>query len=130
MVPGGSSNALLAPSSMYVVGQKLLPDGLFTGNMTIGSLTATGTSTLSGGAPISISDGAPGAPSRMILADDNTLWIGMTKCTNGERYATQQPYGCLTMFNTINSTVAMLEPYLGGAAGGAAGGGRRGGGGA
>lgn len=112
-IPGGSSNALLANSTMYVVGQQLLGDGLFTGNLTMVSLTGTGTSTISAGAPISISDGAPGARSRIILADDNTLWIGMTKCNNGERYATGQPYGCLTMFNTSNNTVTMLEPYLG-----------------
>ena len=112
-IPGGSSNALLSNTSLYVAGQKLLPDGLFTGNLTIVSLTGTGTSTLSAGTPISISDGAPGAPSRMIMADDNTLWIGMTKCTNGERYATGQPYGCLTMFNTSNNSVTLLEPYLG-----------------
>jgi hypothetical protein len=49
----------------------------------------------------------------MILADDNTLWIGMTKCTNGVRAATGQPYGCLTMYNTSNNTVTLLESYLG-----------------
>ncbi len=49
----------------------------------------------------------------MILADDNTLWIGMTKCTNGERYAKGLPYGCLTMFNTSTGTVTLLEPYQG-----------------
>ena len=36
----------------------------------------------------------------MILADNDTLWIGMTKCTDGERYNNGQPYGCLTMYNT------------------------------
>ncbi len=41
----------------------------------------------------------------------------MTKCTNGERYAKGQPYGCLTMFNTSTDTVTMLEPYLGDATG-------------
>ena len=49
----------------------------------------------------------------MILADDNTLWIGMTKCNNGERIKTGQAYGCLTMFNTSNNSVTMLEPYQG-----------------
>jgi hypothetical protein len=98
---------------MYVAGQKLMPDGLFTGNLTIVSLAGTGTSTLTADNPISISDGAPGALSRMLLADDNTLWIGMTKCSNGERFATGQPYGCLTMFNTSTNSVTMLEPYLG-----------------
>jgi hypothetical protein len=53
----------------------------------------------------------------MIEADNNTLWIGMTKCNNGVRAATGQPYGCLTMFNTSNDTVTMLEPYLGDATG-------------
>jgi hypothetical protein len=76
-------------------------------------LAGTPTSTMSAAAPISVSDGAPGAMSRMIMADDNTLWIGMTKCTNGERYATGQAYGCLTMFNTSTNSVTMLEPYLG-----------------
>ena len=110
---GGASNALVTTSGMYVAGQQLLPDGLFTGNLTLVNLTGTGASTISAGNPISISDGAAGARSRMLLADDNTLWIGMTKCTNGERYATGQPYGCLTMFNTHTNTVTMLEPYLG-----------------
>jgi hypothetical protein len=107
-IPGGASNALVTTSTMYVVGQALQPDGLFTGNLTVVNL-ATNTA----GSPVSISDGAPGAPSRMIMADDDTLWIGMTKCTNGERYAKGLPYGCLTMFNTSSNTVTLLEPYQG-----------------
>jgi hypothetical protein len=67
-------------------------------------------------APIPISDGAPGALSRMILADDNTLWIGMTKCANGVRSATGLPYGCLTMVNT-STNAATLLPYVGDATG-------------
>ena len=111
-IPGGASNALVTSSTMYVVGQQLQPDGLFTGFLTVvnlGSFTA--------GSPVSISDGAAGAPSRMILADDNTLWIGMTKCTNGERFAKGLPYGCLTMYNTSTNSVTMLEPYQGDATG-------------
>jgi hypothetical protein len=112
-IPGGSSNALVSSTTMYVAGQQLQPDGLFSGNLTIVSLAATASSTLSASGPVSISDGAPGAPSRMLLADDNTLWIGMTKCNNGERFAKGLPYGCLTMFNTNSNSVTMLEPYLG-----------------
>jgi hypothetical protein len=67
-------------------------------------------------AQVSISDGAPGAMSRMILADDNTLWIGMTKCTDGERASNGQPYGCLTMVNT-STNAATLLPYNGDATG-------------
>ncbi len=107
-IPGGSSNALVAVNTMYVVGQQLQTDGLFSGNLTLVNLS-NGTA----GSPISISDGAPGAVSRMLLADDNTLWIGMTKCTNGERYAKGLPYGCLTMFNTSSNSVTLLEPFLG-----------------
>jgi hypothetical protein len=67
--------------------------------------------------PVSISDGMPGAVSRMIQADDNTLWIGMTKCNDGERFYNNQAYGCLTMFNTSTNTVTLLEPYIGDATG-------------
>ncbi len=112
-IPGGASNALVASSTMYVVGQQLLPDGLFAGNLTVVNLAGTASSTATASNPVSISDGAAGAPSRMLLADDNTLWIGMTKCTNGERYATGKTYGCLTMFNTSTNSVTMIEPYLG-----------------
>jgi hypothetical protein len=112
-IPGGSSNALVSTSTMYVVGQQPQSDGLFSGNLTVVNLAASSSSTISAGGPISISDGEPGGPSRMILADDNTLWVGMTKCNAGQRFNTGQPYGCLTMFNTTNNTVTLLEPFLG-----------------
>jgi hypothetical protein len=107
-VPGGASNALIDVSTMYVAGQQPQPDGLFAGNLTVVDLNSN-----TAGSPTSVSDGAPGAVSRLIKADDNTLWIGMTKCTNGERYAKGLPYGCLTMYNTSSKSVTMLEPYLG-----------------
>ncbi len=111
-VPGGASNALLTGSTMYVVGQQLMPDGLFTGNLTVLNLA---NNTVGSSTPIS--DGTPGGPSRLALADDNTLWIAMTKCNNGERFNTGQTYGCLTMYNTSTNSVTMLEPYLGDATG-------------
>jgi hypothetical protein len=114
-IPGGASNALVDTSTLSVVGQQpqqIQGQTLFAGNLTVVNLA-----TNQAGSPISISDGAPGAVSRMLLADDNTLWIGMTKCTNGVRYATGQPYGCLTMFNTATNAVTMLEPYIGDATG-------------
>jgi hypothetical protein len=111
-VPGGASNALLTGSTMYVVGQKLMPDGLFTGSLTILNLANN-----TAGTPTSISDGTPGGVSRLALADDSTLWIAMTKCDNGERFNTGQPYGCLTMYNTSTNSVTLLEPYLGDATG-------------
>jgi len=107
-IPGGASNALVTASTMYVVGQQLQTDGLFTGKLTVVNLA---NNTASGA--IGISDGAPGAPSRISLADDDTLWIGMTKCNNGERYAKGMPYGCLTMFSTSSNSVTTIEPYQG-----------------
>lgn len=111
-VPGGASNGLVDDTTLYVVGQQLMPDGLFTGNLTLVNLSNN-----TAGSPIGISDGSPGAPSRMILGDDNTLWIAMTGCTNGERYAKGLPYGCLTMFNTSANSVTTIEPYVGDATG-------------
>jgi hypothetical protein len=117
LIPGGASNALVDSSIMYVVGQKpqlVAGQTLFTGNLTVVNLANKAVST-----SVSISDGAPGAVSRMIEADDNTLWIGMTKCTNGVRAATSQAYGCLTMVNiaTPTSPTATLLPYIGDATG-------------
>lgn len=107
-VPGGASNALINSETMYVMGQQLQPDGLFAGNLTLVNLANN-----TAGSPISVSDGAPGQRTRMILADDNTLWLGTIRCSEGERYAKGLPYGCLTMFNTSTNTVTMLEPFQG-----------------
>ncbi|HUB53043.1 MAG TPA: hypothetical protein VL986_12890 [Terracidiphilus sp.] len=117
-IAGGASNALVDSSTMYVVGQQpeKVVNGVtvFGGNLTVVNLAGNTPS-----APVAISDGQPGATSRMILADDNTLWIGMQGCTNGIRYATDSAtgYGCLTMYNTSTNTVTLLEPYLGDATG-------------
>jgi hypothetical protein len=111
-VPGGASNALIDSSTMYVVGQQLQKDGLFAGRLTVVNLATNNV-----GAAISISDGAPGALSRLIQSDDNTLWIAMTKCTNGERFNAGQDYGCLTMFDTSAGAVKLIEPFHGDATG-------------
>jgi hypothetical protein len=132
-IPGGASNALVDGSTLYVVGQcaaaqalssgqpqcattQLAPSGLFTGMLTVVSLPTGSATAMTASTPVSISDGAPGATSRMELADDNTLWIAMTKCTNGERAASSLPYGCLTMVNTT-SNAATLLPFNGDATG-------------
>ena len=123
-VPGGASNALVDSTTLYVVGQRPVTVGsqtLWAGNMTVMDLSQNPVKVYS---PISISDGVPEGPSRMLLADDNTLWIAMTKCTNGVRAIEPglypSGYGCLTMLNVSNPTsptVTLLEPYLGDATG-------------
>jgi hypothetical protein len=115
-IPGGASNALVDSSTLLVVGQapvQVQGQTLFGGNLTAVDLSKSPAAVSSA---VSISDGAPGAVSRMLLADDNTLWIGMTQCNNGVRAGTGQPYGCLTMVNVANPaspSVTLLEPYSG-----------------
>ena len=110
-VPGGITDGLFNGSTLYVAGQQIVAaDGLFTGEL---SLVNLGTDTVS--APIPISDGTH---QRMVLADDNTLWIGSSNCQSGERYKQAQAgatvsYGCMTMFNTATNTVTTIESYKG-----------------
>ena len=111
-IPGGATNALVDSSTMYVAGQQLMPDNLWGGHLTVVNLAND-----SAGAPVAISDGTPGTPSRMVEGDDNTLWIGMIQCTEGERYNNNLSYGCLTMYNTSSQKVVLLEPYAGDATG-------------
>jgi hypothetical protein len=115
-IPGGASNALINSSTMYVVGQEAMPDGLWSGQMTVVTLPTGSATAMTKSAQVAISDGTPGARSRMILADDNTLWIGMTGCTNGERANNNMAYGCLSMVNTSTNAVTLL-PYTGDATG-------------
>jgi hypothetical protein len=118
-VPGGASNALEATGgtdpvdTLYVLGQGSTTGTLADGQLFSGYLTPVNISAKTAGAPISVSDSTPGQRTRMILADDNTLWLGGIRCTQGERYATGQAYGCLTMFNLASNTVTMIEPYQG-----------------
>jgi hypothetical protein len=78
-VPGGVTTAVADGTTLYVAGQQLQPDGLFAGNLsTISLATNTVTSTTS------ISDGTH---TKMLFADDNTLWIGSQLCATGERAA-------------------------------------------
>lgn len=114
-VAGGASNALVNGSTMYVVGQQQMSDSYWGGYLTTLDLNANSlvASTSSSPNPVSISDGTPGGMSKLLQADDNTLWIGMTKCNQGERFNNDQPYGCLTMYNTSTGKVTLLEPYIG-----------------
>jgi hypothetical protein len=116
-IPGGASNALVDGTTMWVVGQKpqsINGQTLFGGNLTMVNLASNTASS-----SVTISDGQPGAMSRILEADDNTLWIAMTNCTTGVRYATNPSsgYGCLTMYNTSANKVVLLEPYIGDATG-------------
>lgn len=106
-ISNGASNGLFSGNILYLAGQKKQADGLWSGYL---SVLNTSTQAITG--TYSISDGQPGETSKMILADDNTLWIGFTGCTSGERYKTGGTYGCLTMFNTSTNAVT-VDSYKG-----------------
>lgn len=109
-VPGGVTNGLFNGTTFYAAGQQLQSDGLLAGNLSIVN-TTTGQVT----GQYSISDGTH---NKMVLADDNTLWIGSYQCQSGERYKLSQssapgtPFGCITMFNTSNNSV-LVESFKG-----------------
>jgi hypothetical protein len=107
-VPGGASNALVDSGTLYVMGQEKMPDGYFGGH-----LTAINLATNKAGNPIAVSDSSPGQPTKMILADDSTLWLGGVRCTEGERYNNNEAYGCLTMVDSATNTVTLIEPFQG-----------------
>ena len=101
-IPGGVTAAVSDGVNLYLSGQSLYratptgflgttpaADGLFTGFMTVLNQTSYVPAK-----PISISDGIH---TRMLLADNSTLWIGSSQCANGERAATGQDDNCLTM---------------------------------
>lgn len=99
-VPGGVTAALSNGTTLYVSGQQKQPDGLWAGNLTtidLGSHAITGT--------YSISDGNH---SKMLFADDNTLWIGSQLCANGERAKLGENYNCLTRFDLGTHAVSIV----------------------
>jgi hypothetical protein len=113
-IPGGATTALSNGTTLYVAGQSLyslgtggalnsIPraDGLFTGY-----LTAVNLSNYSVSAPISISDGTH---TKLLFADDNTLWAGSQQCASGERAATGQNYNCLTMVTLGSGAVGTAQ---------------------
>jgi hypothetical protein len=130
-IPGGATAALSSGTTLYVSGQSLYSlgsggalgstprtDGLFTGY-----LTSVNLSNWSVSQPISISDGTH---TKMLFADDNTMWVGSQQCASGERAAiaarelaaggpTDQSgnYNCLTMVNLGASTpTAQIVPAV------------------
>ncbi|HUZ04886.1 MAG TPA: hypothetical protein VMU62_05995, partial [Acidobacteriaceae bacterium] len=103
-VPGGATMAVYGNGTLYVSGQQLQKDGLFEGFLSVLNLA---TMQVANAYPI-----ADGTHSKMLFADDNTLWIGSQLCQVGERTATNQVNGCLTLFNLNNNSV-LVEPWYG-----------------
>lgn len=116
-IPGGVTVARSDGSNLYLAGQSLFrltstgalgttqaSDGLFTGFMTILPLSSYVPSN-----PLSISDGTH---TRLLLADDNTLWAGSSNCAIGERAATGANINCLTMIKLGSTPTATVVPAV------------------
>ena len=113
-IPGGVTTALLDGTFLYTAGQQLQSSGLYAG-----FLTLTPLSTMTPGPAISISDGSH---SKLLFADDNTLWVGSQNCANGQRQylaslgnTTQAAnYNCLTrvVLNGTTSPSASIVPAV------------------
>ncbi len=99
-VPGGVTTAISDGTTLYMAGQQQQADGLFAGQLSLMNLT-----TLAVGPAIPISDGTH---TRMIFADDNTLWIGSQFCATGERAKLGQNYNCLTRFDMGLRTASIV----------------------
>lgn len=116
-IPGGVTVALADGNNLYLAGQSLFrqastgtlgntpaADGLFTG-----FLTTVPLSTYVPAAPISISDGTH---TRLLFADDNTLWAGSSNCAIGERARTGANINCLTMIQLGTTPTATVIPAI------------------
>lgn len=103
-VPGGATMAVYGNGTLYVSGQQQQGDGLFEGFLSVINL---GSNTVTATYPIS-----DGTHTKMLLGDDNTLWIGSQLCQTGERTAKNLVNGCLTLFN-INTKSVLVEPWYG-----------------
>jgi len=99
-VPGGVTEALSDGTTLYLAGQQLQPDGLFEGFL---STMNQSTNTITGKYPIS-----DGNHSKMLFADNNTLWIGSQFCATGERAKLGLNDNCLTVAQLSASTPAQV----------------------
>ncbi|MGI4979832.1 MAG: hypothetical protein ACRYHB_05475 [Janthinobacterium lividum] len=99
-VPGGATTALSDGTTVYVAGQSLQSDNLYSGNL---SLIPLSTKTVSTSFPIS-----DGTHNKLLFADNNTLWIGASNCASGERAAHSGNPNCLTRYDITGKTAAII----------------------
>jgi hypothetical protein len=95
-IAGGVTAAISDGTTLYLAGQQLEPGGLFEGFLTT---VNQATNAVTGMYPIS-----DGSHSKMLFADNNTLWIGSQFCATGERASQGVNYNCLT--RVVTSSLA------------------------
>lgn len=123
-IPNGVTDALINGNTLYLAGQKCVGtytsgagcSSLFTGYLTTVDVSNSTKPNVTGTYPI-----GDGDHDKMLLADDNTLWIGANDCNQGVRYSEalagqNTNYGCLTMINLGNDQ-ATIDSYKGDATG-------------
>ncbi len=96
----GATVAMSDGNTLYVAGQQLLSDGYFSGLLTVIPL-----STHTVASTVGISDGTH---TKMLFADNNTLWIGSQNCASGERAATRQNANCLTRYDRTAGSAGIV----------------------
>ncbi len=101
---GGATTGLLNGTTLYVAGS---PPGTGCGTASLhatscGTLQTIDTGTLTASAPVVITDGFH---NHMELASNGQLFIGARTCTNIN--TANEVRGCLTIFDTTKSTVAV-----------------------
>jgi hypothetical protein len=112
-IPGGVTASVADGTYLYLSGQQLQTSGAYKG-LFAGNLTTLNLNTYAVSAPVAISDGTH---NKMLFADNNTLWVGSSNCSNGVRAATAATelaaqgftdqagnYNCLTMLTTGTAT--------------------------
>jgi hypothetical protein len=110
-VPGGVTTALSDGTYLYLAGQQLQATGTYAG-LFAGNLSLLNLANDTVGTPISISDGTH---TRLLFADNNTLWIGSSQCANGVR-AAKAAAGITTQDANYNCLTRYVLPAEGGAA--------------
>lgn len=96
----GATVALSDGATLYVAGQQLLNDGYFSGVLSVLPIATKAVSST-----FNISDGTH---TKMLFADDNTLWVGSQNCASGERANKQQNANCLTRYDITNAAAAIV----------------------
>ena len=97
-VPGGVTAALSNGTTLYLAGQQQQADGLFAGYLSSIDLSSYRVTN-----QVAIADGHH---SKLLFADDNTLWIAAQQCATGERAARGTNTNCLTRVSLAASTPA------------------------
>jgi hypothetical protein len=137
-VPGGVTASVSDGTYLYLAGQQLQTSGAYKG-LFAGNLTTVNLSNYAVSTPVSISDGTH---TKLLFADNNSLWIAASNCSNGVRAATATAelaaqgytdqagnYNCLTMAtvgtatptatiipavvqSNVSSVAAVVVPYI------------------